>query len=214
MIGGLFSVGFDKFIDVANVTLGGNITAKSVQPLVNFSTAVFSIYSCIFLIFFVLYSAKSDRVNCILLLFRILTLIIAVPILFYYQYYIDGSLTLAIVLGRFFYLLYFCHKFKRPHFLFYNTDLLLFAQGKCVTYAKLTYFANYAALYGGLGYVTLGRNIINFTEARNVILALRGRVQEDLSLARFIELANGDCIYIFTKDPAVSVYSFSFQPLN
>ncbi|UHL62017.1 orf3 protein [Fievel mouse coronavirus] len=214
MIGGLFSIGFEQFVQRANRTAGGTITHAAVQPLFSFGTVIFSIYSCAFLLFFALFSAKSDRANCMLLVLRLLTLLVAVPVLFATGYYIDGSLTLVIVLSRFLYLAYYCYIFKRPHFILYNTSVLLFAQGKCVPYTKLTYFSNYAALYGGSGYLTLGRKVIDFTEARNVVLAVRGRVQEDLSLARAVELANGDYIYIFTKDPAVSVYSFSFQPLN
>lgn len=214
MIGGLFSVGFEQFIQHANVTTGGAITALAAQPLVNYGTAVFSVYSCCFLSFFALYSVKSDRANCLLLFLRLLTLFVAVPILFCTGYYIDGSLTLIILLSRFCYLTYYCVRFKRLHFILYNTSTLLFAQGRCVPYVKLHYFANYAALYGGAGHLMLGRKVINFTEARNVVLAVRGRLQEDLLLARVVELANGEFIYIFTKEPAVSVYNFSFQPLN
>nr|WIF20065.1 ORF3 [Luchacovirus sp.] len=214
MIGGLFSVGFSQFVQHANVSSGGAISVNAVQPLFTYGTVVFSIYSCIFLVFFALFSAKSDRINYLLLVLRVITLFVAVPVLLVTGYYVDGCLTFAIIFARFFYLAYYCIKFKRPHFILYNASVLLFAQGKCVPYFKLTHFANYAALYGGSGYLTLGRRVINFTEARNVVLALRGRVQEDLSLARIIELANGDYIYIFTKDPAVSVYNFTFQPLN
>lgn len=214
MIGGLFSIGFEQFLQHANHTTGGVITRNAVQPLFTYGTVIFSIYSCIFLLFFALFSAKSDRINCLLLVLRALTLFVSVPVLLFTGYYIDGGLTFAILFARFFYLSYYCIRFKRPHFILYNTSVLLFVQGKCVPYAKLTYFANYAALYGGAGFLTLGRKVISFTEARNVVLAVLGKVQEDLSLARMVELANGDFIYIFTKDPAVSVYSFSFQPLN
>ncbi|QZL09684.1 NS4 [plateatu pika coronavirus P83] len=214
MIGGLFSVGFEQFLQHANHTVNGAITPNAVRPLFNYGTVVFSIYSCIFLIFFALFKAKSVRFNLILFFLRIVVLLIAVPFLFFTGYYVDGGLTLAILFMRFFYLSYYCIRLKNPYFILYNTSVLLFVQGKCVPYVKLTHFSNYAALYGGHGYLTLGRSVVNFVEARYVTIAIRGSVYEDLSLARTVELANGDYVYIFTKEPAVSVYNFTFQPLN
>nr|CAA46115.1 unnamed protein product [Human coronavirus 229E] len=53
--------------------------------------------------------------------------------------------------------------------------------------------------------------ILSYLSTNDLYVALRGRIDKDLSLSRKVELYNGECVYLFCEHPAVGIVNTDFK---
>lgn len=169
------------------------------------------IISLLFSIFLAMYRSTSFKSNVALSLFKVATICFISPFLIGLGLYVDGIVTLVVLLGRYLYLSYFWFKFERFEFLFYNVSTLMFVHGKAAPYLRSSNHAHYVTLYGSLNHMRVEDFTLYFVDPMLVKIAIRGFVQLDLNVVRSIELLNGDFIYIFSPEPVVGVYNAAFS---
>lgn len=197
---------------IANDTQSHNACVQhSVANSKHYNDIFESSINILFIYFLAMYRCTSFKGNVALNLFKILTACFISPLFIGFGYYIDGLAMCVIILARVCYLSYFCFKFKRLEFLFYNVPTLMFVQGRAAPYLRSSQVNHYITLQGGVNYMIVNDLTLHFVNPMLVNLAIRGLVQLDLSVVRSIELLNGDFIYIFSPEPVVGVYNAAFD---
>lgn len=170
-------------------------------PILHFNLGIDYLFSSVFVYYFATYCGSSFKTNVILLIARLLVLFVYAPLLFYTGAYIDGCIIAILLLCRHVYVAYYCIRFRSFNFLLLNSSTLAWVFGKC----WYTQFQPYVCLRGGDSYVKFGPHFVPFVSDENLYIAVRGRTQLDSPLVRRVELINGDFLYIFAKEPVVSV---------
>ncbi|AKG92641.1 non-structural protein 3c [Ferret coronavirus] len=181
------------------------VNSKHYRAIPEFSIAV------LFVLFLAMYRCTSFKQNVAILIFKIVAMCFIAPLLIMFGCYIDGVITIVVLLARFCYLSYFWFRFKRFEFVFYNVSTLMFVHGRAAPYLRSSHNTHYVTLYGGLNYMCVDDLALHFVNPMLVKLAIRGLVQLDLNVVRSIELLNGDFIYIFSPEPVVGVYNAAFD---
>nr|ADD26775.1 non-structural protein 3c-like protein [Ferret systemic coronavirus MSU-S] len=179
--------------------------SKHDRTIPEFSIAI------LFVLFLAMYRCTSFKLNVAILGFKIVAMCLISPLLIMFGFYIDGVVTMVVLLARFCYLSYFWFRFKRFEFVFYNVSTLMFVHGRAAPYLRSSHNTHYVTLYGGLNYLCVDDLALHFVNPMLVNLAIRGLVQLDLNVVRSIELLNGDFIYIFSPVPFVGVYNAAFD---
>nr|UYW66184.1 ORF3 protein [Tadarida brasiliensis bat alphacoronavirus] len=164
-------------------------------PVRNVSYMSGFLLTSVFVVYFALFKATFFKFNVGLLIARLITLFVYVPMLFALGVYVDAVVVGLVILGRFLYVSYFAWRFKTVAFILYNTSTLAFIMGKCRYYDSQPYMV----LTGGEYYISFGDNFVPFVGANDLYVAIRGRLQEDLFLVRRVELINGQFFYICTR---------------
>ncbi|AIA62266.1 hypothetical protein ORF3 [BtNv-AlphaCoV/SC2013] len=198
---GLFQLNIQNAASVVRTSIVPKQLLPHVVPIAHFNLGIDYLFSSVFVYYFATYRGNSIKTNCALFVCRLLVLFVYAPLLLYTGAYIDGSLTAIILLCRFFYVAYFAVRFHSFYFVLLNSPTLAWVFGKAWYY----HFDDYTCLRGGDSYVRFGPHFVPFVSDRNLFLALRGRVQKDVCLVRRVELINGDFLYIFASEPAISV---------
>nr|WCC62305.1 ORF3 protein [Bat Coronavirus PaGZ19]WCC62329.1 ORF3 protein [Bat Coronavirus PaGZ19] len=176
-------------------------------PVYHFNLGIDYLFSSLFVFYFATYRGSSFKVNVLLLICRILVLFCYAPLLLYAGAYIDGCIIALVLFCRHVYVAYYCVRYRSFYFLLLNCSTLAWIFGK-PWYIELT---PYTCLRGGDSYVSFGPHFIPFVRDENLYIAIRGRQQLDSSLVRRIELINGDFLYIFAKEPVVSVVNIFYS---
>nr|WCC61940.1 ORF3 protein [Bat Coronavirus RaYN20] len=157
----------------------------------------------VFVIYFALYRAKSFRINCLMLVLRVLTLMCYIPTLLYFGSYIDAGVIWVVVVSRLAYTIYWAVKYRSFSFVLLNSDKLAFICGKYWYYEDKPYIV----LMGGEHFINFGPHFVTFVLPSDVYVALRGYIENDVPLVRRVELINGAFIYVFAQEACVGVYN-------
>lgn len=197
---GLFQLHLEQHI--AEHVANGNVREVVAPIQYTLSSANFLLTS-IYVIYFALYKADSIKINCLMLILRVLTLVCYVPLLLYFGAYLDAIIIWLVLAGRIAYTSYWAVKYKNIAFIFLNTDNLAFICGKYWYYEDKPYIV----LPGGEHFVTFGPHFVTFVVAADVYVALRGKIEMDVPLTRCVELLNGAFIYVFTKEACVGIFN-------
>uniref|UniRef100_A0AB38ZDI2 Nonstructural protein n=1 Tax=Cardioderma bat coronavirus TaxID=3119326 RepID=A0AB38ZDI2_9NIDO len=208
---GLFQLGMENAVRNTNAPPETvERVLEALQPAQHTLTVASFLLTSIFVVYFALFKASSFRANCVLLALRIFTLLVYVPVLVYFEAYLDGIVICLTLLARLAYLSFFCFRYKTPAFLLLNTGKLAFICGKYWYYQDSAYLV----VPGGEHFVNFGMHMVPFPVANDLYVALRGYKDEDLPLVRRVELINGAFIYIFAREPVVGVVNMSFSEIQ
>lgn len=171
-----------------------------------YSVASFFLTSA-FVVYFALFKGSSKKLNYCMLFARALTLIVYVPLLCWFEAYVDAAVVFLTITARFLYTGYWSFRYKTHAFIVLNTDKLAFVCGKYWYYEDQPYIV----MVGGEQYVQFGYHMVPFVVANDLYVALRGIKDDDVPLVRRVELINGTFIYIFAQEPAVGVVNMRFS---
>nr|WDE20151.1 4b protein [Human coronavirus 229E] len=69
----------------------------------------------------------------------------------------------------------------------------------------------FVCFYGGDQFLYIGDRIVTYLSTNDLYVALRGRIDKDLSLSRKVELYNGDRKSLFCEHPAVGIVNTDFK---
>nr|URD31301.1 NS3 protein [Megaderma bat coronavirus]URD31308.1 NS3 protein [Megaderma bat coronavirus] len=207
---GLFS---DKIVN-KETTIGTapSVLARNVQPEIPAASVNYPVsylLTSMFALYFALFKSSNFRINYGLLLLRVLTLLIYIPVLCYFNAAVDASVIFACVFGRLCYVSYWAIRYRSWAFILLNTDRVAFVNGKSWYGDDLPY----TILSGGDRHVCFGHHVIPFVNANELYIALRGRKEEDIPLSRSIELLNGVYLYVFAPEPCVGVVNLAFKEI-
>lgn len=176
---------------------------------VTFNLLAYTLMS-LFVVYFAFFKARSNRGRVALIVFKILILFVYVPLLYWSQAYIDATLIAVILLGRFFHTAWYCWLYKTWDFIVFNVTTLCYVQGKC-WFLENKALKPFVCFYGGDQFLYIGDRVVSYVSTNDLYVALRGRIDRDLSLSRKVDLYNGECVYFFFEHPAVGIVNTDFK---
>lgn len=185
-------------------------TQDVLQPIHHALSVSNFLLTSVYVVYFALYKANSFRSNIIMLCLRCLTLLVYVPILVYFQVFLDATIIFTVIAFRLIYVTYWSMRYKTNAFILLNTDRLAFVCGKPWYYEDKPYIV----MPGGEHFITFGPDLVPFAIANDLYVALRGFKDDDVPLVRRVELINGAFIYIFAQESCVGVVNMCFSEIQ
>ncbi len=134
---------------------------------------------------------------------RLWMLLMTICVLYY-----DSLLGLVLVIVLIIkqgYLGYLCYKYKTFDFLLYNTSLMFYLKDKKQAYTHFCDYHTFITLCGGNKHVNLNGVICFFDTLDELCLTVIGYYELILPNVKKVEGFEGDCCYIFSKEPVVSI---------
>nr|WCC62819.1 ORF3 protein [Bat Coronavirus RpGX16] len=216
MFGGLFQLTLEGVVDstirAANLDPNAEVLLREqVQPAINGANMLGYLLTSMFVWYFALYKPSSKRGRMAMFVAKLLVIFAYVPIILYCGGIVDGCIILAAVVSRLLYTGYFAFCYRNLAFVLFNATTLCFVNGAVCLYSRITKVADYMALYGGHHYVTIETTAVEFVHKDSLYVAIRGKKELNLYLAKAMELSDGAYIYLFTNTSFVGIYNANFQ---
>nr|ALK28794.1 orf4 [229E-related bat coronavirus] len=212
---GLFTLSLESTVNksLSRAKVSADVTRQVIDDvkdgIVTFNLLAYTLMS-LFAVYFALFKARSRRGRIGLLVLKFLTLSVYVPVLYWSQAYIDASLLTVILLARFLHTAWYAWLYRTWDFIAFNVTTLCYVHGKC-WFLENKSLKPFVCFYGGDQFLYVGDKLVSYVSTNDLYVAIRGRIEKDLSLSRKVELFNGECIYVFCEHPAVGVVNTDFR---
>nr|ALK28788.1 orf4 [229E-related bat coronavirus] len=212
---GLFTLNLESTVNssLSRAKIGADVTRQVIDDVkrgtVTFNILAYTLMS-LFAVYFALFKAKSRCGRVAILVSKLLTLFAYVPILYWSEAYLDASLLTVIILGRLLHTAWYAWLYRTWDFIAFNVTTLCYVHGKC-WYVETKSMKPFVCFYGGDQFLYVGDKLVSYVSTNDLYVALRGRIEKDLSLSRKVDLFNGECIYVFCEQPAVGIVNTDFR---
>uniref|UniRef100_A0AB38ZDW5 Non-structural 3c protein n=1 Tax=Chaerephon bat coronavirus TaxID=2991261 RepID=A0AB38ZDW5_9NIDO len=219
---GLFQLTLDKAVeDVAELH---NFTTQQHDDLVHtleplrqtFSWAGFMLTSC-FVVFFAVYRTHNRQLNLLLLLLRLLSIFVYAPLLAYCGAFLDAVIVLLVLAARLSYVCFFACLYKNTQFILLNSTTLWFYDG----FADFCDSPNLVILEGDESSIKFAGTVLPF--AYDTVhmavgsfsyIAVRGRVECNLSLVETVDLSSCQKLRIFMRVAPRGVANSAYEMIQ